>query len=164
MAVTITPNILMTASETLADGVDAIQSPTFAHSQFNVSGVTLNGTSTPPVSKPSYQTYALVAGALTVDLTALLGINDAAVNANTLDMVTLILINPKGNGALTMAPGAANDYQWMSTHSLVLPGSANQDNWVAFSLDGLGAVGATDKNIDFSGTGSETFKLGMTFG
>ena len=164
MAVTITPNLQMTAAETLAAGVDAIKSPTFSHSQFNQSGVTLNGTSTPPVSEASYQTYALVAGALTVDLTALLGINDSAVNANTLDMVTLILINPSGNSALTMAPGAVNGYQWMSTHSFVLPGSANKDNWVAFCIDGLGAVGATDDEIDFSGTGTETFKLGVTFG
>jgi len=154
----------MTAVETLAAGVDAIQSPTFNHSQFNQSGKTLNATSTPPVSVASYQEYALVAGALTVDFTALLGINDAVVTANTLDMVTLILINPSGNNTLTMAPGAANDYQWMSTHSFVLPGSANQDNWVAFSIDGLGAVGATDKTLDFTGTLVETFKLGVTFG
>lgn len=162
MAVSINPTINFTAVETLDTGVDAAPSPDIVHSSFNLNNVTLNATSTVPVTTTSYQDYALVAGAITIDLTALLGVNDEIQDATGLKLQTIIINNPSGNNPITVTTGAANGFPLFGgTNSVVIPA----DSTLAFYVpEGLTDVAAADKNIDVSGTGTETFKVGICLG
>ncbi len=162
MAVSINPVISFTAVETLDTGVDAAPSPAIVHSNFNLTGSLHNATSLAPVSMVSYRTYALSGGAVTIDLRAILGVGDESQDANGLKLQTIIIRNPSGNNAITVTTGATNGFPLFGgTNSLVMPG----DSEFAFHVpEGLVNVSATDKDIDVSGTGSESFDVGITLG
>ena len=162
MAVTISPTINFTAVETLDKGVDAAPAPTVVHSSFNLTGVTLNSASTPPVTMASYQTYALSGGAFIIDLRALLGVNDEVQDANGLKLQTIIIRNKSGNNPITIGEGATNGYPiWGAGNDLIVP--ADSEQGMKFN-ETLPDVSATDKTIDVSGTGSETFDVGIVLG
>lgn len=162
MAVTISPSVSFTAVETLDVGVDAVTSPDVIHSAFNLTGVLLNATSTAPVSVTSYQQYALVAGALTIDLTALLGVNDESQDGTGLKLQTILIRNPAGNNPITIGDGAANGYQLFGAAvDVVIPAGATMAFYVPETLPD---VGAAAKDIGVSGTGTETFDVGITLG
>lgn len=164
MAVSITPSINMTAIETRS--FDAATDATINHSGFNVSGTKYYASSTAPVTVASYQTYALVAGAKTIDLTALLDSVDVATDCTGLKLQTLILINPSGNSSLNMAPGASNPYPVLgAANDITLPAATSGDQVISLVLpEGCPNVSGTVKTIDFAGTGTESFKLGICLG
>lgn len=164
MSVTITPSINLTAVETRS--FDAASNSTIIHSGFNVAGPKLSATTTPPVSVVSYQTYALVAGAKTIDLRALLDSVDAAIDCNGLKVQTVIIVNPNGNSALNVAPGASNPYPLLGAgNDFTLPAATAGDVVAAFVLpEGTPDVSGTVKTIDFTGTGTQTFKVGLVLG
>jgi len=162
MAVSIAPTITFTAVETLDTGVDAVTAPTVSHNSFNLTGVTLNATSTAPVTTTSYQTYTLSAGAITIDLAALLGVNDEVQDATGLKLQTIIISNPSGNNAITVTTGAVNGFPLFGgTNSVVIPTGATLAFYVP---EGLTNVAAADKTIDVSGTLVEKFDVGITLG
>ncbi len=162
MAVSISPTITFTAIETLDTGVDAAPSPDVVHSSFNLTATTLNSASTAPVTTTSYQAYVLVAGAITIDLTALLGVNDESQDATGLKLQTIIISNPTGNNAITVTTGASNGFPLFGgTNSVIIPAGAT----LAFFVpEGLTDVASGDAEIDVSGTGTETFDVGICLG
>ena len=164
MSVSITPQIQMTAVRTAtADAADDIQ---VLQSGFNLTGRQLNASSTPPVTMESYHTYALVAGAKTIDLTAILDALGVSQTAVGLKLQTLIIKNPAGNNKLTIGPGGSNPYPLFGTGlSAEIPGNAAGDSYLAFVFpEGLPDVASGVKNILVSGTGTETFYLGICLG
>jgi len=162
MAVSIAPIISFTALETLDIGVDAAPSPEVVHNGFNLTNTLLNSASTPPVTTTSYQTYALVSGALTIDLQALLGVNDEVQDATGLKLQTIIIRNPSGNNTITIGEGAANGYPiWGAGNDLEVP--ADSEIGMKFA-DTLADVAAADSEIDIAGTGTETFDVGICLG
>ena len=162
MAVSISPQIIFTAHETLDTGVDGAPSPNIVHSGFNLVDTVLDDTTTPPVTMTSYQTYALVAGALTIDLRALLGVNDEVQDANGLKLQTIVIRNPSGNNPITIGEGASNGYPiWGAGNDHIVPADSEVGQKFA---DTLADVSATDKTIDISGTGTETFDVGICLG
>lgn len=164
MSVTITPSINLSAIVTKS--FDAAASATIIQSGFNVSGPKLTSSTTPPVTKESYHDYALVAGAKTIDLRALLDLDDVAQDCIGLKVQIVIIINPNGNSALNVAPGASNPFPLLgAANDFTLPAATAGDVVAAFILpEGTPDVSNTVKTIDFAGTGTETFQLGIVLG
>lgn len=162
MAVSIAPTITFTANETLDTGVDAAPSPAVFHSGFNLAGINLNSASDTPVTMTSYQNYTMTAGAFTIDLRALLGVNDESQDANGLKLQTIIIRNPTGNGPITVTTGASNGFPLFGgTNDMIIPAGATLGFYVP---EGLTNVAAADKEIDISGTGTESFDVGICLG
>ena len=126
---------------------------------------TLNLTSgsTPDVELIYEGTQALTAGTATIDLTALTN-SEGATITTTGKKVRLIMIVPTSSNtaALTLTVGASNGY--------LLGGAAwkfafTDEQWALIYL-GADApdVGSSAKNIDISGTGTESVKLLILFG
>lgn len=158
MSVSMAPRFSMTANEILS--VDAASNASVQHSGFNGT-LTLNGSSTPPLTMVSYQVYTLSGGAATIDLTAVLGVNDVAQDATGLKVQTMIVYNPSSN-AITIAPGASNAYALFgSGNSIEVPPGGRQQFYFA---DGTPDVAAGVKEIDLSGTGTDTIQIGFGLG
>lgn len=169
MAVQMNLTMAMTAIETLAanvDGVNASQRD-ITHSAFNVSPGTKNATSTPSVSDVSSDTVALVAGAKTIDFTNLPLVGGGTLNASTgsLKPVAVLISNPAANtGAITVAKGATNGYTGFgASFSHVIQPGGSVCSYTAKHAN-VTAVSGTNKTLDFSGTGTESFNLIIIFG
>lgn len=164
MAESVSANISLqlTATETLDATLNPAASvPNVVHKGFNVSK-TLNGTSTPTVTKVVAAKIALVAGAKTVDLTSLTGTNGATKDFSTLKVRSVLIVNPDGNsGDMVFTFGASNGYLLMGTGWKITlkPGDAFENY-----LTGAPTVDATHKNIDVTGTGTEQFEIEMVAG
>lgn len=151
----------LTVTETLDTGVDAVESPVVVHNAFNVSQ-TLNASSTVPATKVASDTAALVAGAKTIDLTALPGVGGGTVDGTGLKLQAVLIKNPAGNGTLTVTKGASNGYAlWGSTYSVQVPPGGSV---LAYFADQLADVSGSAKNIDVAGTGTQSFSYSFLLG
>lgn len=161
MAVSATYVLNVTAIETLAVGVDFAGSKNISHDQLNSSG-TLNASSTVPATKVAAFSKALSDGAATIDLTALTGTNGAAVDFTGLKVQLVKFKNPVGNAAMTIKFGAANPYNLLgASWTMIL--LAGQE--IALQLnDAAPDVAAGAKNIDISGTGTQTLQCLLVAG
>lgn len=159
MSVSMNPRFSMTANEVLS--VDASSSANIIHDGFNSSAITLNGTSTPPLTMVSYQVYTLTAGAATIDLTAVKGVNDVDQDATGLKVQTLIVYNPSSN-AITISPGASNGYALFGSGNdiEIPPGGRMQFYFKNSTPDVASGV----KEIDLAGTGTDTIQIGFGLG
>lgn len=164
MATSISPQMNFTATDTYS--IDAADDATVAQNGFNLSNVRLNATSTPAVTKSCYKEYALVAGALTIDLTALTDAFGAALDGTGLKVQTVIIVNPAGNASINIAPGASNPYPLLgAANDITIPAHASVDTHISMFLpEGCPDVSGTVKTLDITGTGTQTFKLGLTLG
>ena len=161
---TINPTMNFTANEVLS--LDAATDAPISQDGFNLANVRLSSTSTPAVTKSSYKEYALIAGALTIDLTALTDAVGAALDGTGLKVQTVIIVNPAGNAAINIAPGASNPYPLLGTgNDITIPAHATQLTVIGMYLpDGTPDVSGSVKTLDITGTGTQTFKLGITLG
>lgn len=162
MTVSATLTDFLTVTETL--GTVPLVNPNNAsivHDQLNVSA-TYNGTTTVAVSVVVAETYALVGGVKTIDLTTLTGSNGAAVDATGLKVKIIKILNPTGNAAITIKAGATNPYLLFgASWSLVLQALQSV---TAYLDNAAPAVGPTSKTIDMSGTGTQLLKIIFVFG
>jgi len=158
MSVTANLNLLLTIEETF--NADDLVNQVITHTGYSLVGTTLNATSTPPVTMVSCKDYSLSSGTKTIDLTALAGINGASQDATGLSVRALVLINPAGNHTLTLATGGTNGYDIdtlkVRAHATVASRKV--------CVETFGAVDGTHKNITITGTGSESFSLGLLLG
>jgi hypothetical protein len=157
MAVSTTYTFGLTTRETLATGVAASARPVLTFDQYNESG-TLNGSTTPTVSKQAQFLLALTAGAATINLAALTGAN------GTVDMtglrVQFIRIKNLGAAAMTFAEGASNGLA-LACGSIVVPAGGI----VQFFLnDAAPDIAAADRTIDVTGTGTDTAEVTIIAG
>ena len=123
----------------------------------------LDSTTTPPVTTVWTDNVALSAGAATLDLELLLKDDLPSAIFTGLKVQVLVVSCPQVNtGAITMTPGASNGYDLggASMSVAVNPG----DTLVFFFLDTAPDVAAADSELDFAGTGSETFDILMVAG
>jgi hypothetical protein len=164
MAVTITPEVRLTAVESYAPA--SAEEIAVQHNKFNQSGSRWNATSVPPVSMVSYQTYALVTGSKTIDLTAILNFLAVSQNGTGLKVQSVIFVNPAGNATMNIAPGGSNPYPLFGTgNDIDVPGNATVNSWIAFGFpEGLPDVASGAKTITVTGTGTQTFNLGIVLG
>ena len=83
-------------------------------------------------------------------------------DANGLKLQTIMITNPSGNNPITIGEGASNGYPiWGASNDVIYPAATDQGT--KFS-DSLPDVSATDKTIDITGTGTETFDVGICLG
>ncbi len=164
MSVTLNYTTNLTVKETITAGVpDALAaSAVVTHDQFNKS-VSLNGSTTPPVSVTASFVKALSTGTGTVDLTALPGTNGATISGTGLKVQALKVQAPPGNAnPITLTFGASSPYN-LHGATFVITLSPGQE----YEFYGNGAtptIGSGAKNIDLSGTGSQTLNFQIVMG
>jgi hypothetical protein len=160
MAVQSTYRSDITVQETLATDVEAASAPTIIHSGFNTKQI-LNATSSPAVTKQIQRTLSMTAGALTINLASLTGTNGLAVDFTGLKVQHFKFINPGAN-PITFTFGASNPYLLLgSGWKIIVPAGGE----VAGKLnDQPPDVDSTHKNIDVSGTGTDSFNIILVAG
>jgi hypothetical protein len=127
------------------------------------SAVTLNGTSSPAVTKQASLRVTLSTGAATVDMTSMTPQNEAAVNATGLKPQLYKFQAPATNsGAITIAPGGSNGHALLgASFSITL----NPGQEVSGYLDASAVtVDSTHKTIGLSGTGTDVLDMQLVFG
>lgn len=133
---------------------------TIIHDQYDVSE-TLDGTTTPAVTQVAGFLMTLVAGAKTIDLTALVSTNGATLSGSGLK-VQLLRIKNLGANAMTIKGGAANGHDMFgSTDGIVIqPGGI-----LHIKTNGGGtSIDATHKNWDVTGTTTQTAQFTILLG
>lgn len=148
----------LTVSETVTSPDAAAANATVKHDQFNVSK-TANSSAPYSVTLTASQEIALVAGAKTIDLTALIGTNLGAVSLDTKKPIWLLIKNKSTNvgGPMTFAKGASNGYTGLgASFSIQIPIGGS----ILIDLNtGTTTVSSTVKNIDVSGSGTDVIQL-----
>ncbi len=149
-------------SETTTDSAD----PNNSQSSAFVQGTQrrYDGTTGPIVTKAYHRKITLVAGAATLDLTALVD-TDLTIDMTGLKLREMFLVSDSANAnSITVQPGASNGYTgWgIGTQGLIL-GTANDEHKLGPLYGGI-AVDGTHKNIDIVGTGTQKVFVSMLFG
>lgn len=159
MSVVAKINMQCAVTETLAD--DSLSGDTtIKHSAFDFN-TTLQSDTAVPATKVSAAVLALSAGAKTIDLTSLTGVNGATLTAVGLKLQVWKLKN-LGAAVMTFSEGASNGYAALGA-SFSFKLEAGQQ--AMFYLTELAPdVASGDRTIDVAGTGSQTFQNIMVFG
>lgn len=162
MSLTVTQHNRLNVVQTLAGVGDTGAGASVRTLSLNEPTRTLNATSTPPATDAYRATVALSGGALTLDLTALAETGLPTLDLSTKKLQLIKVSNPAGNGALTVSEGATAGYPVYGVgKSIIIPaGAANQMEYADNAAD----VAVADAEIDFAGSGSETFDIIMIFG
>ena len=147
----------LTANVALAAAAQAVITHTL-----QASG-TLTSSTTVPVTKVSAQEIALIAGAKTLDLTALLGANGAAVDATGLKLQLLYIKNKDANAnSMAFTFGASNGWVGLGSGWKFTLAPKNE---CLFKLDDASTdVASNAKNIDVTGTVTQAFQYIAVFG
>jgi len=154
----------VTVLETLSTAVPGAADPTLTQAGYNTEG-SFSSTSTPPTTKSVVNTVALVAGAKTIDLTALTGINGATVDFTGLKVQFVKCRNPSANtGAITVQAGAANAYNLLGASWKVILQTGDEFTWKGSDDSGVPDVASGVKNIDLAGTGTESLEVVLVAG
>lgn len=121
--------------------------------------------SDPPGKYYSGQVLALVAGAATIDLTSLPGLQ-AVIDATGLKLNVLRIRGEAdgSNGALTISEGAANPYELFGGANPIIYPAGCRKPWTFEFDDKLDNVSATDCEIDLAGTGTDSFFIELILG
>lgn len=138
-----------------------------ADATYTVNGLntttTLDGTTTPAVTKEASLALALSSGSITLDLTAIADANGGTVDGTGLKVQTIKLANPAdNNGAITIVPGASNAYNLFgSAFSLTIPVGGEI---LAYLPEGTPDIASGAKEIDITGTGTDPLNIQITMG
>ena len=105
--------------------------------------------------------YALVAGALSLDLRAIRTVAGGTGDGNGLKVQGFYFKN-LGANVMTITDGASNGYLLLGTDGLV---TVPPGGWIVMSLaDASADVDATHKTIDIAGTLVQTFEFAVIMG
>jgi|SRR6185312_9312151 len=155
---------LITVTETFT-GFTAPNNEDITVSGINESG-TLTATTTPPATLQTQFNQALTAGAATIDLTALPGLNaDEVVNGNGLKVQLVKFKNPSANAnKITISQGASNAYRLDGATNWTISLAPGQSAG-PFYLDAASdVISSTHKTIDLAGTGTQTLQVAVVMG
>ncbi len=165
MSAEATLNAILTVAEGLTFGEDFTSDPSRTHSLGDLSK-TLNATSTPAaISEVWSDQVALAAGTVDLDLAALArGGGLAALDLTGLKVQAVLIRNPTGNALISIAGATVNPYELLgvgvATELEVAPGGFA----LLYSPEGLGDVGASNKVVTITGTGTELFDIVIVAG
>lgn len=128
---------------------------------------TLTASTTPPATKQSCFDIALSAGAVTINLASLPGLNGeaGAVDGTGLKVQSITLKNKASNAnAMTITEGASNGHPTLGSSFSVtlLPGQSIQlfNDGVDVGTD----IAAGDRTIDVAGTGAQVLAVHVVMG
>jgi hypothetical protein len=122
-----------------------------------------NAATTPAIDESYSGRFTLSGGALTVALDALAQQNQPALDLSTKVIYAFCIHNLAASAAMTFVGAAANPYELFggATSEITL----DPDGWCMFSSPtGFGTVGASNSDIDVSGTGTDSFDLMLVAG
>lgn len=123
--------------------------------------VDLSGSTSPDIEQVYSATLALSAGALTIDLTAL-----ARTGRTALDLTGLTVygysIQSLAANSLTFVAGASTPYALFPATNGVVVGAGGVVQ--QYTPGGFGVVGASNSDIDVSGTGTNSFLFAIVAG
>jgi hypothetical protein len=163
MAVAATIQAVLTLVETITQGFPNPSDSTVTFDQLNQL-LSLNASSSVPVTKLASFSKALGGGTGTIDLTSMPGNTpDETVTFLNLRVQAWLLLNPSTNAnAITIVKGASNGWTGAgATFALTLqPG---QWNLAYFDEDGPD-VAAGVKTLDLTGTGTQTLSVQLAAG
>ena len=151
--------------ETIEVGVTAAQNPRVSHTEYSKND-SVNASSTVPGTDVAYDLVTLDgSGKATIDLTALVGTYDRAVDGTGLKVQGVMLTN-KGAGDMVFTPGHATG----GADPYLLLGAAfkitlKAGQWNCSSLQNLAEdIASGVKNIAVNGTIGDTFELSLLLG
>jgi hypothetical protein len=135
------------------------------HNQFNGTA-TLNGTSTPAVSKVVSFRQALTDGSASLDLNSLTGTHGASVDGASLKVQAVLLKAASGNSAaITFKDGDANGYKLAGVDSWLIPLSpGGYCVWWNGSDTGDDITNGSLDTITLSGTGTDSLDITICMG
>ena len=164
MPVQLTLDTLVTVLETLAgnpaSAPDSLRKVT--HSNFNTHAV-LSATTTPPVTKVAAFEQALVGGAGSIDLTALVGTNGATVDGTGLKVQAIKLKAKSTNTAgITISKGVSNGYALAGANysEELKPGQ----EVTRYGNNATPAIAGGAKTLDLAGTGTDALQVIVVMG
>lgn len=148
---------------TLTSGVDNISNPNL---YFVVGGTTsLTASTTPDGEQILTPQISLSAGAYTIDLTACPDVNGTTTSISGLKPRALFFKNNSSSNNMTFAKGASNGLPLVGSWTwTLLPGGSLCIDLTAVSTGSITAVDASNKTIDVSGTGTDSFDFGIIAG
>lgn len=154
----------VTVSETIATNVPDVLATkaVIVHDQFNKTA-TIDASSTVPATKTASFQKALSTGAATIDLTALVGSNGAAVDFTGLKVQLAKFRNPSTNAnGITVTFGASTPYLLLGAafKFILLPGQ----EITIYGNDAAPDVSGSLKMIDLAGTGSQALDVILVAG
>jgi len=163
MSVSVSYNASVSTTETIDTNIPAVESAKaiITHDQYNTTA-SLTSATTVPVTKAVYFSQALTAGAATVDLTALVGVNNIAVDGTGLKVQVLKFKNPAGNAAMTLDVGASNGYT-LGGAAFQITLDAGQE-MLFYGNEAEADISSTVKTFDLTGTATEACELSIVMG
>lgn len=164
MSVKLTYNAVATVEETITDGTPAAldSKSKVTHDQFNTTK-TLDGATTPPVTKCAFFTQALTVGSATIDLSALPGTNNAVIDGTGLKVQLIRFKTPTANAnPISVDVGASNGYALAGANFHVTLGPGQEITF--YGDDDTPDIATTAKELDLSGTGSQTLEVEVVMG
>lgn len=165
MAITATWDMMLTIVDAFTHGQDNVSGTPSIKSKLSGLSGTLTSSSTVPVTQKYVDSFDLVAGAATINMTALDQGNLPDVDASGLKPQLFIFHSESDNtDEITISDGAANGHDIFGDASgqVTLPiGGAI----MFYGADGLDDIGASDLSIDFASSDLDaTVNVAMVFG
>ena len=152
---------LAPVTETLEDDSVAASNQTVLMSGFDQDSGNLNSGSGVPVTHHAQFTGALVAAADTIDLTSLISTNGAVISGSG-KKVQFFRVKNLGANSMTFKFGAADAYNLVgSDWTVTLEQNQYFEVW---GNDATPDIGAGAKDIDVSGTGTQTYEATIIMG
>jgi len=136
---------------------------TLTHNAFSMAPVTLNASSTPPVTDAAYDDYVLSSGALTINLAAVKH-RGTTKDATGLKIVGISIKAPSTNGAvITIAKGASTGHTGLGSAFSI---KMDPGDYLEKYLDDNGVtIASGNRTFDLAGTGSsDKLQIGFLFG
>lgn len=124
---------------------------------------TINSGTGVPATKQAFKQLAMTAGAATIDLRNLVGVNGGAQDGNGLKVQAIIFRGKSDNAnPITVAYGASNGYALLGSSFTfdLKPGQM----LMAFLNEAAPDINSSAKTIDISGTGSQVLEYQLVMG
>ena len=164
MATSATINCGITINRTLTTGVTNATNPNITLAVGE--NTQLTSATTPDVEYAAAPLLTLTAGAKTVDLTALSDVNGGTLDLTGKKVRALFFHNLSTTNNMTFAKGASNGLDSLSGSwtMTLLPLEKRCIDLTDVAVASIAAISASIKNIDVSGTGTDTFDFGVVVG
>lgn len=145
---------------------DPYTGKTVSPTTFNQAQSSYSQTSTPKALHYAAKTVALVAGALTIDLTALAGwgLQDTIDGTGLKILAMRVRGCAAGNAALIISEGAANPMELFGAGNPIVYPATLTKPWLFEFGETLDDISDTDCEIDLVGTGTEQFEFEFLLG
>jgi hypothetical protein len=122
-------------------------------------------TSTPPCTSRGGTDIAMTGGAVTLDLTALVGSGGVTVDGSGKRVQYIKVLNPATNHTIAIATGASNGYDGFGVafKETLYPGGEFLKKLSALGTHGT-VISGSNKTLDITGTGTEALSYEIVLG